>query len=388
VNAGIEVSLVPKHYGYFEEEISVYNTHSRDPALRVKVCLFVEEKLVRLNDESTSTAEGAPKTASDGGLDFGCVYLRPRKLDEPASEGEASPEVKTREKEKEKEKAEAEDAGDADGEDESDEVYSETGADEPELEINASSDVSDSTGVRWKTVVVENVSGSDLLLRARTEFDLGVVWRQHGSEEGEGQTDDQHQQLPTPTPTAAQDHGHEGGLTMTEDHLLKAGEKARLLVSLPLPTYKTLLHHVTTSQAPTRPQRLVSSLLQGQRVDVLGMISDSRCHWPLLAHPQTRVRAGNLFLERHVRSKLVGGREKETLQCCRIIPIRASYAISMARLQPREVKLDTIADVRRSSLLLLLLRACVVARPYVVDCLSSLAHRSGRPFRSSSRCIT
>lgn len=76
-----------------------------------------------------------------------------------------------------------------------------------------------------------------------------------------------------------------------------------------------------------------------------------------------------MFLERHVRSKLVGGREKETLQCCRIIPIRASYAISMARLQPREVKLDTIADVRRSRLLLLflLLRACVVARPYVID---------------------
>jgi hypothetical protein len=273
------VSLIPRHYGYFEEEIKVYNTHSRDPALRVKVCLFVEEKLVHL-DMGASAAEPAKAAVSDSAasaapLDFGCVYLRPREQDETtvgedtASEGKAKEKEKEREKEKvverEREKverAESEESVEYDAEDEIDEVYSETSTDGPELEINSSSDVSDS-GVRWKTVVVENVSHSDLLLRARTEFDLGVMWRQHSDD---GQTDDQQQLLPIPT---THDQGEKGGTT--KDQLLKPGQKARLLVSMPLPTHKTLLQHVTTSQAHTRPQRLVNSLLQGQRVDVLGM---------------------------------------------------------------------------------------------------------------------
>lgn len=224
------MSLVPKHYGYFEEEITIYNTHSRDPALRVHVSLFVKENLVHLvAAEDSSTTE---QFMTEPTLNFACTYLRPCELDSNADASAASlTSTNDRESKSEQTSDKEEESDDLEAEMES-ETSSDAGSDVPELELN----MDEHSGSRWKNVYLENVTDSELFLSARGELDMDIRW----------QREDMADQA---------------------EYVLKSGQKAALLLGVPLPTQRTLKH--ATSRAATT-KNLIHYLLEGQRVDVQG----------------------------------------------------------------------------------------------------------------------
>lgn len=230
VASGIEVSLTPHHYGFFEEEISIYNTHSRDEALLVKVRLFVQERLLRLFVEDGDASAATPN-AEGISLDFGCTYLRPHHCAIQPTDAETQTSDNISEDNKKPDN----------GVNKADEDSNERGNDEPELELNASE--------QWKTVVLENITQSDLLLRVRTEFDMDMAWSQYSDE-------------PQPSTICPNTQA---------SHFLKAEQKARLLIAVPRPTSKTLLQAVSQSNT-VDTRKLLYSLGEGQRVDVLGTL--------------------------------------------------------------------------------------------------------------------
>lgn len=213
--------------------------------------MFVEEELIRVNvDENVAgmTSATSPSDAtgySTSSLDLGCVYLHQRKpTDVSTNESEALVGAKTKER-TERTEIQGDENGDYEADEEADDEHTSDAncnLGEPDLKINAGEQ-------KWKRVFLENISGTDLLLRARSGLDLNLAWEQQSS-----------------SATAAINSNTSG------DNLVKAGEKATLLVSLPFPTKKNLLGQSWLSPTTSNLiiQRILNTLEQGQRVDVLG----------------------------------------------------------------------------------------------------------------------
>ncbi len=338
----VEYTIFPRHYGLFEEDIMIYNTHNMDKPLSLQLRLFVDENVIEVLDD---TAQAQLEL-----MDLNVIYLKPKKsesaiiqqISDGGQEGaRVSEDIVKREKEErslvtEKFKAEdsEEDAEEEQGEDEGE-----------ESEHQLLYEISDNYSGKVRKILLHNLSSHTICLRARTDLDFDLRWVSHAPQDSVAK--------PIQKSTSSTD---------LSEFSIGAGCWAALEVSLPQEQSLDVLNHhhsadimnnIANSNSSIGTAHKTSSkftlqhFAKGLKIPFAGKLISFRertkgesCMF-IFVHAT----AGNIFIERFTGRGLRLLRETV---CVKLITVRGCYSLSLAKLDSQDVDAGTISDVWRA----------------------------------------